>query len=168
MDLFLPVYLYAIALIAQVSINYLAYCHISYLTSSHLVQTIPKVTDKNTGESIDLTNIATGGKESSKPKTDGEPNASTTTSATITSNGNPYESNLLKQLLVQVSLVFLCVSGYYAMVLTNWGTEQTSTSISNPRAGRAAMWIQATGSWIAIALYLWSLVAPKVLKDRDF
>ena len=126
------------------------------------MQTIPKVTDKKTGESIDLTNIATGGKESGKTSERSEP-----TSVTDHANG-PYGSPILNKLFVQVSFVFLFVSGYYAMMLTNWATEQTSTSISNPRAGRAAMWIQAAGSWIAISLYLWTLIAPKVLSDREF
>ncbi|KAJ1393228.1 serine incorporator/TMS membrane protein, partial [Ochromonadaceae sp. CCMP2298] len=66
------------------------------------------------------------------------------------------------------SLVFLLVSGYYAMILTNWATEQQNDSQADPRNGRAAMWIQAAGQWIAILIYLWSLVAPKVLPDRDF
>jgi hypothetical protein len=86
----------------------------------------------------------------------------------VVNTGGGYASPLLGTLFVQVSFVFLCVSGYYAMVLTNWATEQTSTSIANPRAGRAAMWIQAAGSWIAIMMYLWSLVAPKILSDREF
>lgn len=125
------------------------------------VQKIPSVTDKQTGESIDLTNIATGGKESSKKTSE--------RSQSVTEHvDGPYGSPVLNTLFVQVSCVFLCVSGYYCMMLTNWATEQTSTSLSNPRAGRAAMWIQAAGSWIAITLYLWTLIAPKILSDREF
>ena len=54
------------------------------------------------------------------------------------------------------------------MVLTNWATLQSSTSISSPKTGLAAMWIQAAAQWIAILMYVWSLVAPKILTDRDF
>jgi hypothetical protein len=78
------------------------------------------------------------------------------------------DASTLNALLVQVSIVFILVSGYYAMVLTNWATEQNNVSINNSRAGRAAMWIQAAGAWIAILLYLWSLIAPYVLTNREF
>ncbi len=121
------------------------------------MSTIPQVTDANTGNTIDLGSIATGGRESGGSK-----------SAAATDNPTPYHSRLLNTLFVQISLVFLCVSGYYAMILTNWSTEQSDTSISNPRIGEAAMWIQAAGQWIAIVLYIWSLVAPKILTDREF
>jgi hypothetical protein len=30
------------------------------------------------------------------------------------------------------------------------------------------MWIQAAGCWIAVLIYLWSLVAPKIFPNRDF
>jgi len=53
-------------------------------------------------------------------------------------------------------------------VLTNWATLQSDDSQSDPRTGRVAMWIQAAGQWVAIIIYLWSLVAPQVLSGRDF
>jgi hypothetical protein len=74
----------------------------------------------------------------------------------------------MKSLFVQVSFVFFLISGYFAMILTNWATLQTDSSISNPKTGSAAMWIQAAGQWIAIAIYLWSLIAPKLFPDREF
>ena len=45
---------------------------------------------------------------------------------------------------------------------------QENEAQSDPRTGRAAMWIQAAGQWIAIIIYLWSLIAPKVFPNRDF
>lgn len=54
------------------------------------------------------------------------------------------------------------------MVLTNWATDQQTGSIDHPRTGRSSMWIQAAGQWIAIVLYIWSLIAPKVLTNREF
>lgn len=81
---------------------------------------------------------------------------------------DPYAAPVINTLLVQVSIVFLLVSGYYAMVLTNWATIQADAGIDNPRTGGAAMWIQAAGQWISILMYLWSLVAPKILTNRDF
>lgn len=45
---------------------------------------------------------------------------------------------------------------------------QENDSQSDPRTGRVAMWIQAAGQWVAILVYLWSLVAPKIFPNRDF
>ena len=53
-------------------------------------------------------------------------------------------------------------------VLTNWTTLQSDDTQSDPRTGRVAMWIQAAGQWVAILIYLWSLIAPTVLTGRDF
>ena len=53
-------------------------------------------------------------------------------------------------------------------MLTNWATLQSNDSQSDPRTGRVAMWIQAAAMWVAIIIYLWSLVAPSVLTGRDF
>ncbi len=56
----------------------------------------------------------------------------------------------------------------FTQVLTNWATMQENNTQSDPRTGRVAMWIQAAGQWIAILIYLWSLVAPKIFTNRDF
>lgn len=73
-----------------------------------------------------------------------------------------------KNALSESSLVFILVSSFYAMVLTNWDTLQQNSTYENPKTGYAAMWIQATAQWIAIVFYFWSLIAPKLFPDRDF
>ena len=75
---------------------------------------------------------------------------------------------LYKNALSESSLVLILVSSFYAMVLTNWVTLKQNSAYENPKTGYAAMWIQATAQWIAIAFYFWSLVAPKLFPDRDF
>ncbi len=122
---------------------------------------IPAVasTTGQSGKSIDLLDVATGGAETSAPKT----RAASTTSAS-----EPFTDETLKTLLMQISLVFLLVSGYYAMVLTNWGTVQSGHAIDQKRTGETSMWIQAAGEWIAILLYIWSLIAPRLFPDREF
>jgi serine incorporator 1/3 len=35
-------------------------------------------------------------------------------------------------------------------------------------ANAASMWIKIISSWIGVALYGWSLLAPMILTDRDF
>jgi serine incorporator 1/3 len=32
----------------------------------------------------------------------------------------------------------------------------------------ASVWVKIISSWLCIGLYLWSLVAPILLPDRDF
>lgn len=116
----------------------------------------PTVLDSQ-GQAVDLSQVSI----STKPQGARSPSAGNAAEVAA-------EPGLMNKMLIQVSVVFVLVSGYYAMVLTNWATEQANTSISNPRSGRAAMWIQAAGQWIAIAFYGWSLIAPKLLVDREF
>jgi len=63
---------------------------------------------------MDLMNVATGGEASSST---GEGGSST----------SPYDVPGVRALFAQVSILFLLVSGYYAMILTNWCTEQSGT-----------------------------------------
>jgi hypothetical protein len=79
-----------------------------------------------------------------------------------------YKGDGLRGLFQYTSWVFICISCYYAMVLTNWATNQSSYSATNPKYGDSAMWLQASAQWIALLLYLWTLVAPKLFPDRDF
>jgi hypothetical protein len=81
---------------------------------------------------------------------------------------NPYAARGLKTVLAEVSLVFILVSCYFAMVLTNWATVQSNYGLATANSGTAAMWLQASGQWVAIFMYAWSLVAPKLFPDRDF
>jgi hypothetical protein len=125
-------------------------------TTYNTVSRFPTVLDSN-NQAVDLSQVTI----SNKPTGGRSPSAGNAQEVAS-------EPSLMNQLLLQVSVVFILVSGYYAMVLTNWATEQANASISNPRSGRAAMWIQAAGQWIAIAMYGWSLIAPRILSDRDF
>jgi hypothetical protein len=34
--------------------------------------------------------------------------------------------------------------------------------------GEAARWVKIGSSWVCIGLYIWTLIAPLVLPDRDF
>ncbi|XP_076013326.1 serine incorporator 2 [Genypterus blacodes] len=55
---------------------------------------------------------------------------------------------------------------YIMMTLTNWympDTDYTTMQSSMP-----AVWVKIGSSWMGLALYLWTLVAPLILSDRDF
>ena len=95
----------------------------------------------------------------------------------------------LRTVLQEVSVVFILASAYYAMVLTNWyyyqyyqyyqsiiiiiiitirATLKSSQISADPRTGTDSMAIQASALFLCLALYIWSLVAPKLFPDRDF
>ncbi len=50
-------------------------------------------------------------------------------------NGYDYANAELRTILQETTLVFVLISCYYAMVLTNWATLQQSNSLSNPKTG---------------------------------
>jgi len=73
---------------------------------------------------------------------------------------------------------------YMAMLLTNWGTgsvqDEPSTSpsasgssggkviVHSSSTGLAQMWVKIISQWLAIAIYVWTLIAPRCFPDRDF
>ncbi|XP_071804107.1 probable serine incorporator isoform X2 [Asterias amurensis] len=66
-------------------------------------------------------------------------------------------------------MMFLA-SLYIMMTLTNWFNptagdlaDKTSLTISP-----GAMWVKVSSSWVCVILYIWSLVAPIALKNREF
>lgn len=75
----------------------------------------------------------------------------------------------------------LCVAAasmYMAMLLTNWGSNQEAAATSNNASqsnvsdaydlSNQSMWIKIVSQWITILLFVWSLIAPKILTNRDF
>lgn len=64
--------------------------------------------------------------------------------------------------ILNLSFVFILISFYIAMIMTNWGTVQSGDSTGNsPAAGSTSMWMQAIGAWIALGLYIVGMVLPK-------
>ncbi|WAR17304.1 SERC1-like protein [Mya arenaria] len=60
--------------------------------------------------------------------------------------------------------MLLLGSLYVMMTLTNWFNSDFKTLNSN----MAAVWVKIVSSWLCIILYVWTLIAPVVLKDREF
>ena len=54
---------------------------------------------------------------------------------------------------------------YMAMLLTDWG-EGGGTTVGG--GGETSMWVKVISEWFAMALYTWTLVAPRFFPDRDF
>jgi hypothetical protein len=69
----------------------------------------------------------------------------------------------LRTTIFNLNLIFILLSFYIAMTLTNWGTlpEPSTGTGSSTNAGHVSMWMQACGAWIAIGLYVLGLILPK-------
>ncbi|XP_005452254.1 serine incorporator 1 [Oreochromis niloticus] len=61
-------------------------------------------------------------------------------------------------------MLFLA-SLYIMMTLTNWYSPNTDYTITTKWP---AVWVKITSSWVCLALYTWTLVAPMVFTNRDF
>lgn len=69
----------------------------------------------------------------------------------------------------KLNLVLVLISMWMPMVLTDWGSINVGGGVvSKPSAGETAMWMIIVAQWVALALYIWTLVAPKIFPDRDF
>jgi len=64
-------------------------------------------------------------------------------------------------------LMFALATLYVMMTLTNWFHPSTSTT-EKFSSNEGAVWVKIVSSWLCGGLYLWTLVAPMILQDRDF
>jgi hypothetical protein len=62
--------------------------------------------------------------------------------------------------------MFFLASLYIMMTLTNW--YRPSSDFSSFNANEPAMWVKISSSWVCLAIYSWTLIAPLVLTDRAF
>ncbi|XP_075764716.1 serine incorporator 2 [Pelodiscus sinensis] len=63
-------------------------------------------------------------------------------------------------------LCLVLASLYIMMTLTNWyRPSEDSQEMTSPWT---AVWVKISSSWAGLLLYLWTLVAPVILPDRDF
>ncbi|XP_066186717.1 serine incorporator 3 isoform X2 [Sylvia atricapilla] len=62
-------------------------------------------------------------------------------------------------------MLFLA-SLYIMMTLTNWYSPDADFKTMTSKW--PAVWVKITSSWVCLLLYLWTLVAPLVLTNRDF
>ncbi|XP_044069116.1 serine incorporator 1 [Siniperca chuatsi] len=61
-------------------------------------------------------------------------------------------------------MLFLA-SLYIMMTLTNWYSPDADYTVTSKWP---AVWVKITSSWVCLALYIWTLVAPLILTNRDF
>ena len=73
--------------------------------------------------------------------------------------------------------VFAMGAMYVCMLMTSWALlsgSSSSSSSTDPSStlhvdqGIASMWVKITMSWVMLLLYVWTLVGPIVLPDREW
>lgn len=62
--------------------------------------------------------------------------------------------------------MFILATLYVMMTLTNWYSP--NSSIESLNSNEASYWVKIISSWCCVGIYVWTLVAPMVLRDRDF
>ncbi|CAK9814276.1 Probable serine incorporator [Anthophora quadrimaculata] len=63
-------------------------------------------------------------------------------------------------------LMFALATLYVMMTLTNW--YQPNSNLDTLNSNAASMWVKIISSWMCLGLYVWTLIAPAVLTNRDF
>ena len=62
--------------------------------------------------------------------------------------------------------IFLLATLYVMMTLTNW--YKPSSDLNSFTANEPSMWVKISSSWLCIVIYIWTCIAPCVLRDREF
>jgi len=86
-------------------------------------------------------------------------------------NGNANEEddeNLQGASTWMINIILALISCWFGMALTSWGSISSGGTVVNPTVGKVSMWMIMAWQWLALCLYLWTLVAPKIFPDRDF
>ena len=67
-------------------------------------------------------------------------------------------------------LVMAVTSMYLCMLLTNWGNRESvdDQGHADDTTSKENLWVKVVTQWVVAGLYTWSLIAPLVLRDRDF
>ena len=68
----------------------------------------------------------------------------------------------------KLNAVMSTICCWFAMALTGWGATSERGDIANPDVGKVSMWMLIASQWIALLLYLWTLLAPSLFPNRDF
>eukprot|EP00118_Oscarella_pearsei_P004735 m.20702 g.20702 ORF g.20702 m.20702 type:complete len:461 (+) comp28064_c0_seq4:53-1435(+) len=64
--------------------------------------------------------------------------------------------------------MFLLASLYVMVTLTGWYSPQRSGDTLQYAQNMAAVWVKMSSVWLCVIVYIWTLIAPIVLPDRDF
>lgn len=133
--------------------------------SESLVDDPKKHSDDTPNEPKKVTGVVTNLNYGSNTTDEESPaeTATATESTSTTDNANKPVSVTWK-----LNLVLAVISCFYAMSLTGWGSINSGGNAANPSAGSVGMWMIIASQWLVMALYLWTLVAPRLFPDREF
>eukprot|EP00884_Botryococcus_braunii_P020556 jgi/Botrbrau1/7184/Bobra.0300s0014.1 len=65
-------------------------------------------------------------------------------------------------------LIFFLASAYISMAFTGWDLEGITPGEFILDRGWVSVWVKMVGQWLVALLYTWSLVAPAILRNRQF
>ena len=66
-------------------------------------------------------------------------------------------------------IIFALAAMYISMLLTGWNTADPATGeLVNVGHDWTTVWVRMVSSWVAFALFAWTLVAPLVFPDREW
>lgn len=69
--------------------------------------------------------------------------------------------NKLKWTVINLNFIYILLSFYISMIMSNWGTISMYNSVqSSVASGNSSMWISASAAWICILLYIIQLLIP--------
>jgi len=103
-----------------------------------------------------------------------DPNESPATGIVIESDEIEDISSDCGNSLWKLNVVLSLISCWVAASLTGWGSIQGGIgnegahTAANPQVGEMNMIMITISQWIALVLYSWTLIAPKLYPDRDF
>ncbi|KAL9233097.1 hypothetical protein vseg_008135 [Gypsophila vaccaria] len=63
-------------------------------------------------------------------------------------------------------LIFALASMYSAMLLSGWTSSSESSDLID--IGWSSVWVKICTEWVTGGLYVWSLIAPLIMPDREF
>jgi hypothetical protein len=64
--------------------------------------------------------------------------------------------------------IFFLASAYISMAFTGWDLEGITPGEFILDRGWVSVWVKMVGQWLVALLYTWSLLAPAILRDRQF
>jgi len=61
----------------------------------------------------------------------------------------------------------MCIASIYiAVLITNWNSANVITNSLSPSG--FSFWVRVIIAWVTTFIYLWTIIAPKILPSRDF
>ncbi|XP_074304736.1 uncharacterized protein LOC141639526 [Silene latifolia] len=81
-------------------------------------------------------------------------------------DGNDKESRPVTYSYTFFHLIFALASMYSAMLLSGWTSSSDNSDLID--IGWASVWVKICTEWVTGGLYVWSLVAPLIMPDREF